>query len=311
MHLILRQVKDKGISVNDIFSLSQREFASLFPDFGKGRFSKVQYAHFHTLDESRLKASWDVMVKKDIRMILFIMREYPRELATRLGTEAPVALFIKGQEKLLQAPGMAIVGSRNAGEIILRLTQEVAQGLAEAGFNVVSGHARGVDTHAHTGALQCGGTTTAVLSEGLLNFSVRREIREVSYWERNSLFLSQFLPKTRWAARNAMMRNKVVVGLSKGVVVMVSGPERDAKGRMSGTFHAARTAMGWGMPVFVLSPEAMTGLPEGNKALIERGAQPFSSPEELLKQVEIFHLHPASSVPYQQPSLFSEWGNQG
>ena len=68
-----------------------------------------------------------------------------------------------------------------------------------------------------------------------------------------------------------MARNKLVCALSKAVVVIESGPERDAQGKMSGTFNAAKTALSMGLPLFVLTPDCLDNAPEGNAALIALG----------------------------------------
>lgn len=298
--ILLQRLKEKGMSVEEVFDLSEKAFAELVPEFGKGRLSRIRYAHFHELDEERIEESWEQLQQCGIRLVPATAEAYPSALASRLKDEAPLVLFCKGNLNLLGADSVAIVGSRHADEVTLQLTKDIAAALAGEGLNVVSGYAKGVDTWAHTGALAADGTTTAVLSEGLFHLSEKKEFADIPAWERNTLFVSQFLPVTRWAARNAMMRNKVVVGLSKGVVVMASGPERDAKGRMSGTFQAARAAMEKEVPVFVLDPASMAQPPAGNAELIARGARAFSSPQAL---IELFHQ--SKPKPAAKPTQLS------
>ena len=77
-------------------------------------------------------------------------------------------------------------------------------------------------------------------------------------WQRDVLAVSQFDPDVKWLARNAMARNKLVCALSKAVVVIESGPEKDSQGKMSGTFNTAQTALSMNLPLFVLNPNALT-----------------------------------------------------
>ncbi|HHJ49832.1 MAG TPA: hypothetical protein ENJ88_02895, partial [Phaeodactylibacter sp.] len=88
--------------------------------------------------------------------------------------------------------------------------------------------------------------------------------------------------KQSWNARFAMQRNKIVCGLSDAVIVIASGPERDAKGRMSGTFAAAKFALQRGIPLLVLEPTFLEIAAKGNTQLISRGGMSFSSFQDIL-----------------------------
>jgi predicted Rossmann fold nucleotide-binding protein DprA/Smf involved in DNA uptake len=148
----------------------------------------------------------------------------------------------------------------------------LAAQLASEGLNVVSGYAKGADMAGHTASLAASGTTTITLSLGILNFEAKSEIKPL-LTSTNTLILSQFHPRARWMARNAMARNKLVCALSKAVVVVASAPEMDEQGRASRTFDAARTALAMDIPVFVLSPRALRHPPVGNAALIQIGCR--------------------------------------
>ena len=102
------------------------------------------------------------------------------------------------------------------------------------------------------------------------------------------LTVSQFDPNVKWLARNAMVRNKLVCALSKAVVVIESGPERDTQGKTSGTFNAAKTALDMNLPLFVLNPSCLDSPPEGNAALIESGGcslDPVDGAKEIVKHI--------------------------
>ena len=186
---------------------------------------------------------------------------YPRhpDFPPHLLEIAPM-LFIKGQRKLLTSVGIAIVGSRNVSDKGIRVTQELAAKLANAGLNVVSGYAKGVDSEAHLGALAAEGTTTMVLPYGIKELRQKSVFREFD-WQRDVLAVSQFDPGVKWLARNAMARNKLVCVLSKAIVVIESGPERDSQGKMSGTFNTAKAALGMNLPLFVLDPRCFDNPP--------------------------------------------------
>ncbi|MEB3274520.1 MAG: DNA-processing protein DprA [Prochlorothrix sp.] len=164
----------------------------------------------------------------------------------------------------------------------------------KSGYNVVSGYAKGIDTATHCGALQAEGTTTLVLSLGILNFEARKEFKPW-FTATNTLVLSQFAPNAGWFARQAMARNELVCRLAQAVIVIASGPERDDRGRMSGTFAAAKSAFQLGLPVFVISPQALSQPPIGNAHLLELGGIELF-PDRTTQQLQDF-FHPTPTAP--------------
>ncbi|HEX9939349.1 MAG TPA: DNA-processing protein DprA [Longimicrobium sp.] len=207
---------------------------------------------------------------------------------TRHGNEfgLPPVLFARGHLPLAHATGVAIVGSRTIEEDGIQFARGLAAELAGEGLNVVSGFAKGADMAGHTGSLRASGTTTVALSLGILNFEAKAEIKPL-LTSTNTLVLSQFHPRARWMARNAMARNKLVCALSRAVVVVASGPEMDEQGRASGTFDTARTALAMNVPVFVLSPRALRHPPVGNAALIRMGCRELFPDDAIVKIVDI------------------------
>ena len=182
----------------------------------------------------------------------------------------PAILYAQGNIDLLSRCGVAVVGARNVGEFAMRVAETLVSEMTRRGINIVSGCAKGIDSTAHLTALNANGTTTMVLAEGINKFSVKREIRPYLTCD-NTLIISQFEPDSRWSVHFAMARNKLVCAMSSAVLVIVSGPERDHEGRMSGTFDAGITALKMDIPTFVVTPSYFDDHPEGNQVLIERG----------------------------------------
>ncbi len=184
--------------------------------------------------------------------------------------EISPVLFTKGQRKYLRSISVAIVGSRNVSSKGILIARKLAGDLARSGINVVSGYAKGVDSEAHLGALEAEGTTTIVLPYGIKELHQKKMFKEFD-WKRDVLAVSQFDPSVKWLASNAMIRNKLVCALSKAVVVIESGPERDTQGKMSGTFNTGITTLKMGLPLFVVKPSCLDNPPNGNVSLIELG----------------------------------------
>jgi DNA processing protein len=197
--------------------------------------------------------------------------DFPRRIKVlKDETPLPALLYVTGNLSILNRPAVAIVGKRNAGAAALVAADSLAGELAAKGINVISGYAAGIDSAAHLGALRAGGTTCMVLGEGIAHFRIKPLLRE-SFREENTLIVSQFEPAAKWAAYMAMTRNKLVGALSKTVVVIVCGPERDMNGRNSGTFNTGISALKMGIPVLVAAPGFFHDDPAGNLELIKKG----------------------------------------
>ena len=189
--------------------------------------------------------------------------EYPFE-RLRNGLTLPVPLYARGNLALLKAPALAIAGSRHAHRDALSYAYSVAQSLARAGLNVVSGHAAGIDEAAHAGALSAGGTTTAVLAEGLRGFRPRAAFQAGE--PHSILFVSGFEPEAPWKGFRAMERNTTIAALSDAVVVVSA----DTKG---GSWEQGKLCLSAGKPLYV--PDVSADSAPGNQALIRMGAIPL------------------------------------
>lgn len=227
-------------------------------------------------DYEALSSAYERLEQNRVKILHVESPDFPKRLK-RFGREysIPPILYARGHVSLANSQSISIVGSRNVGEEALSITSKLAKGLAREGFNIVSGYAKGVDSTAHLGALEAEGTTTIVLSLGILNFEAKKDFKPL-FSRYNTLVISQFNPTDKWLARNAMARNKLVCALSDAVIVIASGQEIDNQGRMSGTFDAAKSAIAMNLPVFVLSPQCFAQPPVGNSDLIELGCYEIS-----------------------------------
>jgi len=200
-----------------------------------------------------------------ITMTTVLDTYYPHVLKETLSTAyLPPVLFHRGSVQLLERTTIAIIGSRNAGELSLAFTHVTASYLAEHGANVISGYARGVDRAAYDGATSTEGCTTIVLPHGIYGVSNVHMTEIVPRIERgNVLLLSQFHPDAGWLVSRAMARNKVVTGLAQIVIVAESNTQ-------GGTWDAANGALAQKRPLYVCQA-VDAELLAGNAALIERG----------------------------------------
>ena len=191
--------------------------------------------------------------------------------------QAPRVLFYRGDRQLLGMRSMGICGSREATSQGLSAAQACGEEIAECDLVVVSGYARGVDTAAHSAALDTGGRTVMVLAEGIRRFKIKRWLASKVYDPHQVAVVSQFAPSQAWSVGAAMTRNSVIIGLSLGLVVI------EAR-ETGGTLAAGLRALDEKRPVLAL--EFRKDMPQGNKILLDQGAIPVRSRSELRERLQ-------------------------
>lgn len=165
-------------------------------------------------------------MEKWLRAGLWVMTrsdpDYPARLKKRLRTGSPPVLFGCGNRSLLNAGGLAVVGSRNASEQDLAYSKSLGARAASEGFSIVSGGARGVDESAMLGALEAEGTVIGCLADNLMRACSTAKYR--NYLMANNIALiSPFYPEVGFNVGNAMQRNKYIYCLSDAAMVVHSG----------------------------------------------------------------------------------------
>ncbi|MEG3900636.1 DNA-processing protein DprA [Microcoleus sp. B4-C5] len=195
--------------------------------------------------------------------------QYPKRLKQILKHLAPAILYGIGNIKLLGQGGLAIVGSRDVDEEGLDRTQRVAQICAEEEIQVISGGARGVDTAAMLSALEAGGTAVGVLADSLAASAVAGKYR-AGIKEGRLTLVSACDPNARFNVGNAMGRNKYIYALADRALVISCSV--GTGGTWAGAVEALEKIKD--VPVFVLDD----AVPEGNRQLLKRGAQPLPFP---------------------------------
>src|SRR6266542_1191997 len=286
IYYIYENLEKNHLAINDLFDLDNSQYSKLFPEIGQGKFSRASFTSLAFLDDDKMYNSFQKLKDEQVYIIGLDDERYPQSVKEKLKQNAPPVLFCKGYLPLLNTKGISIVGSRDVSDFAIMLTKRIANRLAEHGFNVTSGYAKGVDTSAHLGALEGNGTTTMILSYGVNHLTEKKDIKDFN-WEKNTLFVTQFMPYEKFSGQNAMIRNKLVCAMSQAVIVISSVPERDSSGKMSGTFDAGLSALNMKVPLFVLEPELLKPTPpKGNSDLIRMGGIALSNGVELIQYLE-------------------------
>jgi len=220
--------------------------------------------------------------------------DYPQRLK-EIG-DAPFALRFRGRRELLGAPAIAIVGSRAASPYGKNVARSFADKLARSGIAVVSGLARGIDASAHAAALEANGATIAILGTSLDTAYPRENHRLMESIGEKGLILTEFPDATRAARHNFPVRNRLIAGLSLGVIVVEAG-ER------SGSLITARLAMEQGREVFAAPGSIFSPNSIGPHRLIQDGAKLLHSVEDLFDELRLEQkpAEPAELICRQLP----------
>jgi DNA processing protein len=199
--------------------------------------------------------------------------EYPRRLLEIY--DPPLVLYVKGEAQIIDMPGIAVVGTRHPTPYGLGMAERLACDLAARGLIIFSGMARGVDTAAHRGALAAHGRTVAIWGTGI-DEVYPKENRKLAdqILESGGAIVSEFRLGTFPAPQNFPIRNRIISGISVGVLVLEAG-------EYSGTRVTARCALEQGREVFAVPGNVTNKLSWGPNTLIKQGAALVATWEDL------------------------------
>lgn len=201
---------------------------------------------------------------------------YPRAL--REIPDPPGVLFVRGEIRPQDALAVGIVGTRHATPYGLRTAERLGGSLARAGFTVISGLARGIDAAAHRGALAAGGRTLAILGSGVLNIYPPEHAILATEVAARGAVISESPPRAEPLAGSFPQRNRIISGMSLGVIVVEAGDH-------SGALITARLAMEQGRQVFAVPGRIEDRTSRGCHHLIRDGARLLESVDDVLEEL--------------------------
>ena len=197
-------------------------------------------------------------------------------------TDCPPALWYRGDLSVFSSPVVAIVGSRAASAVALESASGIAQGLAERGFVVVSGLARGVDSAAHRGALRRG-ATIAVLGSGVDRIYPREHTDLANAIASSGLVISEYAPGAAPLPFRFPLRNRIISGLARAVVVIEASEQ-------SGSLITAACALEQGREVMAVPGNVLSGRNRGGHALLRDGARLVETADDVLAELGLSKL---------------------
>lgn len=211
-----------------------------------------------------------------IKIITFSNKDYPETLKNI--EDAPIALYIKGTIQKEDRYAVAVVGSRNYSPYGKLAAEKLSSELSSMGFTIVSGMARGIDTLAHTAAINSGGRSIAVLGSGI-DVPYPPENRGLmEKLSASGCVISEFPPGTPPERENFPKRNRIISGLSLGVLVVEATAD-------SGSLITASCALEQGKEVFAVPGNINSVNSKGTNDLIKKGAKLAQSAEDVIEEL--------------------------
>lgn len=213
----------------------------------------------------------------DIRIICRADVDYPTGL--KQIPDAPIVLYVKGELRATDAVALAIVGTRRCTIYGSEQARRFGELLAGAGFTVISGLARGIDSFAQHGAVDAGGRSIAVMGRGLTeiyppeNVALAEKVRDHGAW------VTEFPVRAEVRASNFISRNRIIAGMALGTLI-VEAPQR------SGALSTGRYTIEYNRELFAVPGRAQDAMSQGSNALIRDGsAKLVMSLEDILDEL--------------------------
>ncbi len=227
---------------------------------------------------SRAVAALDRAKGRGIRVVPWSDPAYPVALSAIV--DPPPVLWVRGNLAALSGRAVAIVGSRAGSAYGLSVAERLAADLAARGVVVVSGLARGVDSAAHRGALAVNGSTLAVLGSGADVIYPAEHTGLARDIETDGAVMSELAPGTPPQKRFFPLRNRLISGLSRAVLIVEAGEK-------SGSLITARCALEQGREVLAVPGNVLSGRNRGGHGLLRDGAKIVESADDILEELGV------------------------
>ncbi|GAA0280596.1 DNA-processing protein DprA [Alteraurantiacibacter aestuarii] len=248
---------------------------------------------YRAAPSARIEDEIDAVRKAGARYLFHDMADYPALLGQM--ENAPPILTVRGNLALAARPCVAMVGARNASAAAVKLARDFAAALAEEGFTVVSGLARGIDGAAHQGALSAGGGgTIGVIASGI---DITYPPQHTDLQQRvadEGLLVAEEPPGTEPRGQLFPKRNRIIAGLCAGTLVVEAAPK-------SGSLITARLAGEAGREVMAIPGSPLEPRSAGCNMLIREGAVLVQSADDVVELLSGFEGNPRSTFREAQP----------
>ena len=265
------KILNTNIKLQELYNLNRNELIAL--NFTQNEIDTI----LNPKTRNEISGYLDYINKNNIHVINIKQNDYPNKL--RYIYNPPIVLYVKGNISILNNTSIAIIGSRQCSDYGINIARRLAYSLAKKNINIISGLAYGIDTQAHIGTLKAKGKTIAVTASGLdivypkVNSNLEKEIIN-----NNGAIVSEYCIGTKPEPKNFPARNRIISGLSDGVVVV------EAQKR-SGTSITVNFALDQGKEVYAVPGNITSINSYGTNELIKQGAKVVTCAGDILEDI--------------------------
>lgn len=265
-------LRDFG-SLEKVFKAKEGEVARI-KEIG----SKLAPKIVQSIKDIDIKEELGLIKKHGVKVITFLDEDYPKNLKNIYAP--PVVLYVKGEILPQDDIAIAIVGSRLASFYGIQTAERLGFELASRGITIVSGLARGIDSSAHKGALKAKGRTLAILGSGIANIYPEEHKTLAQKISESGALISEFPMMTIPDKGNFPKRNRIISGLSVGVVIVEAAEK-------SGALITSDIALEQGREVFAVPGKIDSITSRGTNKLIKQGAKLAETADDILEELNL------------------------
>ena len=289
----MNNLKEDIIALNMLPGLGSKRITKILNEVenieeiasSKNRFADIRGKVFFDFEKLKkikkseeFKREIDFINREGLEVLCINDKSYPQALLNIY--DPPIVLFCRGKFLKSDGDAVAIIGSRKCSPYGIQMSEKLAFDLAGRGISIVSGMARGIDSAAHEGALKAGGRTIAVMGSGFRHLYPPENIKLFSRIAETGIVVTEYLSDIRPERFNFPRRNRIISGLSSGVVVV----EAEKK---SGAMITVNLALDQGREVFAVPGRADTSTSNGTNDLIKNGAKLVASADDILEELNL------------------------
>ncbi len=234
---------------------------------------------YSTRDVIDPDAEMECLIRRGIRPIHIRSEDYPELLAA--SPDPPPVIYVSGELEPQDANCVAIVGTRDASSYGIEMASRLSYDLASMGITIASGLAIGIDTAAHRAALKAGGRTIAVLAGGLDSIYPQRNRPLARQITESGCLISEYKLGERCKREHFPLRNRIISGLSRGVIVVEAAKKSGAK-------WTVKWALEQNREVFAVPGNVTSHQSEGTNWLIQQGAKLTTCADDVLQELSAF-----------------------
>jgi len=280
----LNKLMSSGRKAGEILNSTRSELRKL------GLSLEIQVYIASGCPQKEAEKAANIARSKEIMIFSPLSESYPPLL--RQIFDPPLILYALGHLDSLCQPSVAIVGSRRCSLYGKEVTTMLSRDLSTVGLNIVSGMARGIDSHAHRGALAAGGNTTAVLGSGIDIIYPREHRKLYRQIIDNGCVISEFPIGSYPAPQNFPVRNRIISGLSHGTLI----PEAT---EFSGSLITARLTLEQDRELWAVPGNITGSASYGPNYLIKQGAAPVLAAQDVVNELPVHVLNLLNSREHQ------------